>query len=630
MVLRIATLLCLLMSVADAQRPGVTIKIKEKSGFLGLGPPLYAVVSLDNEPGEYPLTSVNVNAGTQYFFLVKSEGNWIPDKDFVKEQLPNLSILQGERTYPVAWTGEPTPEDSTLLIGFPKDLRLNEPFMVQFRIGERLEQETFTVPTELWPGYERFSQLEQQVSAAVKAGSPEEAIRVSEVALGDASLEIFPGFSQIRQKRTASFQSYLDTRNRRVEELRVLTSVPLKDRLQQLSVIEPEYRFITDRLVKPSLGINADDEDVASVLRECSASVERIRALRDSLQKALEEEQTTWIIEGGATGRTGFLYQYMIEALAYAFSSLDFADTATFTMTLPPEIQERLAKQKVLESYQAFLRFCTERHQRGQDLFPEQFLRNLERDSSVFSLPYHAMLRAVQEYYAGRLDAALPSVFAVFRTCHEPLLNERFDELRIMIEIRSGRQSGTALGLIREALAEERAGNRDEAGEKFRQATAVAPDAAYAAFMLGRFYDRSHDPVRALPFLQRAYELDTLYLSAYRESAQLFQRSGTFKPMIDVLTRALARGNSYWEIEYNLGRAYMGDRNLEAAVQHFQQALGINPRSYDTHIQLGMAYQALGDYQKARERYNSAINLDPLRQTAVDLLTKLNELQRAP
>jgi tetratricopeptide (TPR) repeat protein len=165
--------------------------------------------------------------------------------------------------------------------------------------------------------------------------------------------------------------------------------------------------------------------------------------------------------------------------------------------------------------------------------------------------------------------------------------------------------------------------------EKYRQATVLSPNFAHALFCLGRFYARSNDPIRASTFFQQAYQSDSLYLSAYREAYNLYRKGGNYKPMIEALAEALKRGNDYWEININLGYAYMGDGDVAQAIQHFQRALDLSPKSYQTNIQLGLAYQTVKDYQKARDYFNKAIAIDPLRQEAVDFLQKLNDLQRA-
>jgi tetratricopeptide (TPR) repeat protein len=108
----------------------------------------------------------------------------------------------------------------------------------------------------------------------------------------------------------------------------------------------------------------------------------------------------------------------------------------------------------------------------------------------------------------------------------------------------------------------------------------------------------------------------------------MYLRQGNFKPMIDVLLYALQHGNDNWEINYNLGTAFLGDNDPARAIMHFERALALNAKSYRTNIQLGLAHQAVKDFQKAREYFNAAIGLDPTRQEAVDYLTRLNEMQR--
>jgi Tfp pilus assembly protein PilF len=98
--------------------------------------------------------------------------------------------------------------------------------------------------------------------------------------------------------------------------------------------------------------------------------------------------------------------------------------------------------------------------------------------------------------------------------------------------------------------------------------------------------------------------------------------------MIDVLTRALEKGNDFWEINFNLGLAYYGDGDLARAIKQFERALELNPRNYQTNIQLGLAFQTAKDFQKARDYFNSAILIDPYRADAVNYLNKLNELQK--
>ena len=93
--------------------------------------------------------------------------------------------------------------------------------------------------------------------------------------------------------------------------------------------------------------------------------------------------------------------------------------------------------------------------------------------------------------------------------------------------------------LLDEATAAEGAGNNDVASDRYREVSRIAPDFAYASFRWGKFFERTGDPIRAQTFFERAYQADTLYLSAYREAYVLHRKSANYKAMIDVFnTRA--------------------------------------------------------------------------------------------
>ncbi|MEK7670287.1 MAG: tetratricopeptide repeat protein, partial [Bacteroidota bacterium] len=202
------------------------------------------------------------------------------------------------------------------------------------------------------------------------------------------------------------------------------------------------------------------------------------------------------------------------------------------------------------------------------------------------------------------------------------------DYMRILIEVRQGRAPAEVFKLVAEA--EEAAGKKDDQGakDKFEQARIIAPNFGYPLFALGKYHARVNDPFRAINAFQRAYQLDSLYFSAYRECYNLYRRQGSYKPCVEVLTLAIQRGNDYWEMNYKLGEALKGDADYARAIQSFEHALAISPRNYQTNIQLGLAFQEMKNYPKARDFFNKALDIDSQRQDAVDYLQKLMELQR--
>ena len=70
---------------------------------------------------------------------------------------------------------------------------------------------------------------------------------------------------------------------------------------------------------------------------------------------------------------------------------------------------------------------------------------------------------------------------------------------------------------------------------------------------------------------------------------------------ITVLTSAALRDTRNANIQNHLGYAYRRLRQLDPALQHYKQALTLNPRLRSAHEHIGEAYLVLGDIPKAKE-----------------------------
>jgi hypothetical protein len=615
-----------------AQVPSVQLKVRE-SRLFGLRAERSVTFELANETRSLPLTTENVNSGPYIYFIVRPAGRWTIDADFLTDELPKLTLEQNGRSMSTEWKGEIASDSggTSVLLGFSKDLRLQEPFLVRFALNGETSQADFAVPSRLWPGYLTLMEAFRSGEKAVEAKQFHEAIAIYERALRNDSLQIFPRYPDLVEQRTLAFDRYGSSVETSFLDTLAEGKLGLKAKISQVDRCRPAFQFIVDSLPNPSLGAPPTDRSIKSVLDHASDVLAQLGALRDSLRETLDEQNVRWIIDGSATGRNGYLFQSMIETLAYALSSLDFADTtaSALKITISPEMQARLTKYDLTESFETFVRQCGERREIHDPLLPPEFLDNLRGDSTSFPLPFAAMLDAVNGYYAGDFSRARADIFTIFRTCTVPELSARFDRMRVLIRLRQRGWPSTLMKTLDEARVAEQSGNASLALDRYRDATRIAPDLAYPAFGLGKFFERTGDSIRAMTFFERAYQLDSLYLSAYREAADLCRKGQNFKLMIEVLTHALDHGNDYWETNYDLGLAFMGDGNLPAAIKHFERALVLNPNSYETNIQLGLAHQAATDYQKARDCFNQAINIDPVRQEAVDCLEKLNELQKA-
>src|SRR5208283_1996663 len=116
-----------------------------------------------------------------------------------------------------------------------------------------------------------------------------------------------------------------------------------------------------------------------------------------------------------------FRYKYIVEALAYAFASVNFADStaAEMTFTIPEELSGRLKKYSLEESYETFVRIAGERWKNKSALFPPEFLPNLNKDSTQFPLPYYSVLAAVNDFYSSNFTDAKKEIFQVMKTSYD-------------------------------------------------------------------------------------------------------------------------------------------------------------------------------------------------------------------
>jgi tetratricopeptide (TPR) repeat protein len=626
----VSGLLCI-ATLLHAQAPSIQLKIKAKSGFLGMGGPRTVKIELSNESRQLPLTSDNVNGGRYYFFAVSPVEDWQLDQSFIKDELTNVNIFQNENKISIAWIGELISEgDNSILLGFPKTFNLHFLFKFQRSIDETTNQAEFKVPEEFWPGFTRVSDLAKQAEIASDAKHFMSAIRSYDKILGNADFKIFSKYDEYKSQRTQCFKEYYTNASISFQAAAANAQQDLKSRIAFMDTITPVLKYILDSLPRSEWNVGSFDTAVAPLLERCRITLSHAAVFRDSLQHALDDQNIRWITEGSATSKNGYRYVSMIETLASAFSSLNFADTAAteLKMKIPEEYQARLTKYNDTESYETFIRICSERWQTHIPIFPIDFLPNLKKDTTSFSQPYYSMLKAVNDYYYGNFSGAKQEIVQIFRTCFDQEIIGRFDMLRVIISIREQHLSPEVMKMFDEAEQFERAKNIQNAQDKYRQITLIAPNFAYGFFTLGKFYSRTNDPIRANYSFQKAYQTDSSYLSAYRESCSLYIRQGNFKEIINVLTNAISKGNDFWETNYNLGIAFLGDADPARSIRSFERALALNPKSYKTNIQIGLAHQNVKNYQKAREYFNNAIGLDPTKQEAVDFLTKLNELQR--
>ena len=100
---------------------------------------------------------------------------------------------------------------------------------------------------------------------------------------------------------------------------------------------------------------------------------------------------------------------------------------------------------------------------------------------------------------------------------------------------------------------------------------------------------------------------------------------GDWEGAIKALGNAALRDARNADIENFLGYAYRRLRQFDPAMQHYQQALTLNPRHRSAHEHLGEAYLAQNDLAKAKEHLAA---LEQIRLIPCDEYDDLAQLDR--
>ena len=176
---------------------------------------------------------------------------------------------------------------------------------------------------------------------------------------------------------------------------------------------------------------------------------------------------------------------------------------------------------------------------------------------------------------------------------------------------------------VLDALGEAASKLRGELGEslvtlqKFdvplAEATTSSLDALKAYSLGGKTY-RESAPSAALPYHQRAIELDPNFAMGYLSVAYDYSSLAEVGRADEYFTKAFQlREHTSEREKLHITAIYyaMVTGELDKAAQTFQEEIRTYPRWSWAHLELGNVYAFQGKYEKAREAFSQSLRLDP-------------------
>jgi eukaryotic-like serine/threonine-protein kinase len=137
---------------------------------------------------------------------------------------------------------------------------------------------------------------------------------------------------------------------------------------------------------------------------------------------------------------------------------------------------------------------------------------------------------------------------------------------------------------------------------------------ALQAYSLGRRVHREKGDAAALPYHQRAIELDPNFAMGYLVVGDEYYSMAEAGRASEYLTKAfLLRDHASEREKVQIAAQYyqLVTGELEKAAQAHQECIASYPRDASSHNSLGAVYEALGQYDKATPEYRESLRLVP-------------------
>ncbi len=151
----------------------------------------------------------------------------------------------------------------------------------------------------------------------------------------------------------------------------------------------------------------------------------------------------------------------------------------------------------------------------------------------------------------------------------------------------------------------------DQSMELLNRALKANKTNAKAYFIKGYVFKEKGDTIKALSSFQTAIEQDQDYYNAYMQMGLLF--SAKKNPLaLQYFNNALNIDPKSEEAIYAIGMFFMETGDYNKSIIQFTNLLKLNPKNTDAHFNLGyIHFKYLKVYQQAIKHFNDAINVDP-------------------
>ena len=142
---------------------------------------------------------------------------------------------------------------------------------------------------------------------------------------------------------------------------------------------------------------------------------------------------------------------------------------------------------------------------------------------------------------------------------------------------------------------------------------------------IANIYSAQRNPL-AKDFYALAIAMEPDNYSTYYDLAMYLQDNGDPEKALEIYDTLNARMPGNYQVLFNKGYVnlvYLFD--YDTAIDNFDKALEINPKSVDALLNKGVAYEQKGNYKQAKSIYLQILKDNPNYQLAIDALHRIGE-----
>lgn len=154
------------------------------------------------------------------------------------------------------------------------------------------------------------------------------------------------------------------------------------------------------------------------------------------------------------------------------------------------------------------------------------------------------------------------------------------------------------------------------------------PKEVKAYLELGYFYQKTLNPI-AISYYQNALNVDPNNVEIHYNLGKLYQDLEQYQEAEQEYKTVIQLDDKHVPALNNLGYLYLDEpfNKAEDAVKLFTQAIKVKPDFVYSVLNRGVAYEYLGEYDKARKDYEKALKLQTNFEPAIKGLNRLDKLQ---